>query len=169
MRIDKAGGGKGKIGTYRHRINLKRIQIVPLLSIIMKMDYPFVSSNNDFRIQIKTEFDFDQSNPLQFHYLFRYTILITNEGSTPAQLVSRKWFIKDAKGEVRVVEGPGVIGETPYFEPGESFEYSSFCPLSTLTGEMWGHFNMLDNLGESFKIETPNFKFKVPKDLIDDY
>jgi ApaG protein len=133
------------------------------------MTYPFVSTNNDFRIEVKTNFEFDQSNPLQFHYLFSYTILITNLGPVPAQLLSRKWFIKDAKGEVRVVEGPGVIGQTPNFEPDHSFEYSSFCPLPTLTGEMWGHFNMIDKEGRKFQIETPHFKFAVPKEYIDDY
>jgi ApaG protein len=133
------------------------------------MSYPFVSTNNDFRIEVKTDFDFDQSNPLQFNYLYKYTILITNQGETSAQLLSRKWYIKDAKGDVRVIEGPGVIGETPHFEPGHSFEYSSFCPLSTMTGEMWGHFNMVDKNGKSFKIETPIFKFHIPKDLIDVY
>lgn len=133
------------------------------------MSYSFKSTNSDFTVEIETEFDFNQSNPLQFHYLFRYTILITNIGKVRAQLLSRKWFIKDAKGEVRVVEGPGVIGQTPFFEPGESFEYSSFCPLPTLSGEMWGHFNMIDKDGRPFKVDTPVFKFNVPKDYIDDY
>ena len=133
------------------------------------MTYPFVSTDHDFRIEIKTDFDFDQSNPLQFHYLFRYTILITNLGSSKAQLLSRKWNIKDGRGDLKVVEGPGVVGHTPVFEPGGSFEYSSFCPLPTLKGEMWGHFNMKDEKGAEFKIETPIFKFIVPKELIDEY
>jgi ApaG protein len=133
------------------------------------MTYPFASTSNDFRIEIKTEFDFDQSNPLQFHYLFCYTILITNIGDTRAQLISRKWNIKDAKGQVRYVEGPGVIGQTPHIAPGEGFEYSSFCPLPTMSGEMWGYFVMVDVNGRSFKIDTPHFKFHVPKDFIDQY
>lgn len=133
------------------------------------MEYPFVSTSNNFRIEIKTDFDFDQSNPLQFHYLFRYTILITNTGLISAQLLSRKWFIKDAKGEIRTVEGPGVVGQTPYFKPGTSFEYASFCPLPTMTGEMWGHFVMQDDEGHRFEIKTPNFKFTVPQELIDIY
>lgn len=133
------------------------------------MSYPFVSTDNHYRIEVKTDFDFDQSNPLQFHYLFRYTILITNQGHEPSQLLSRKWFIKDANGEVKVVEGPGVIGQTPRFDPGQSFEYSSFCPLPTMKGEMWGHFNMMSDTGVSFKIETPVFKFQVPLEFIDVY
>ena len=133
------------------------------------MTYPFVSTDRDFRIEVKTDFDFEQSNPLQFHYLFRYTVRISNIGSIKAQLLSRKWNIKDAKGDIKVVEGPGVVGHTPSFEPGGSFEYSSFSPLPTYKGEMWGHFNMKDETGAVFKIETPVFKFNVPKELIDEY
>ncbi len=133
------------------------------------MTYPFASTHNDFRIEVKTEFDFNQSNPLQYHYLFRYTILITNLGNVQAKLLSRQWFIKDAKGDVRQVEGPGVIGQTPEFGPSASFEYSSFCPLPTMSGEMWGHFNMIDSSGKPFKIDTPMFKFFVPKEYIDTY
>ena len=133
------------------------------------MSYPFVSESNGFRIEITTEFDFDQSNPMQFQYLFRYNIMIKNIGKKTAQLISRKWNIKNAKGSVNLVEGPGVIGKTPNFAPGETFEYSSFCPLPTMTGEMWGHFDMVGKDGEKFKIDTPVFHFQVPKDFIDDY
>lgn len=133
------------------------------------MTYPFVSISNNFRISVKTEFDFDQSNPLQYQYMFRYTIVITNNGNEPAQLLSRKWNIKDSKGNMKYVEGPGVIGATPHFRPGDSFEYQSFCPLPTMEGEMWGHFNMIDDSGKDFKIDTPVFRFSVPKEFIDDY
>lgn len=133
------------------------------------MIYPFVSINNNFKIEVKTDFDFDQSNPLQFHYMFRYMILITNVGNISAQLVSRKWNIKDANGNVKYVEGPGVIGETPHFRPGDSFEYQSFSPLPTMEGEMWGYFNMVDSSGLEFKIDTPIFRFSIPKEYIDVY
>ena len=133
------------------------------------MSEKFISENNNFRIEVKTNFDFDQSNPLNFQYLFRYTITIINRGDVSAQLLSRKWNIKDAKNVVNLVEGPGVIGQQPNFEPGQSFEYSSFCPLPTMRGEMWGHFNMINKYGQSFKIETPLFKFHVPQEFIDQY
>lgn len=133
------------------------------------MTASYISENNNFRVEVKTDFDFDQSNPLNFQYLFRYTITIINIGEVSAQLLSRKWNIKDAKNDVKLVEGPGVIGQQPHLKPGESFEYSSFCPLPTMTGEMWGHFNMINNYGQSFKIDTPLFKFNVPKEFIDNY
>lgn len=133
------------------------------------MTYPFVSISNNFKIEVKTDFDFDQSNPLQFQYLFSYTINITNIGTVSAQLVSRKWHIKDGKGVMKYVEGPGVIGATPFFKPGDTFEYQSFCPLPTLNGEMWGYFNMVTEDGQTFKIDTPHFHFKVPDEFIDNY
>ena len=133
------------------------------------MSDTFISQSHDFKIEVKTEFDFDQSNPINFQYLFRYTILITNIGEVSAQLLSRKWNIKDARGEIKIVEGPGVVGNQPFFEAGQCFEYTSFCPLPTMTGEMWGYFNMINRYGQSFKIDTPVFKFYVPKDFIDQY
>jgi ApaG protein len=133
------------------------------------MSYPFVSESNGFRIAVKTAFDFDQSNPLQFNYLFRYTILITNIGNRSAQLISRKWNIKDERGDLKFVEGPGVIGQNPSFRPGDAFEYSSFCPLPTMKGEMWGHFNMKADDGHMFQIDTPVFRFVVPAEYIDVY
>jgi ApaG protein len=129
----------------------------------------FLKQSEGFRIEVKTDFDFDNSNPLQYHYLFRYIIHITNVSNMPAQLISRKWHIKDGRGEVKIVEGPGVVGETPLIQPGQSYQYSSFCPLPTLNGEMWGHFNMVDSNGGKFKIETPVFIFKVPSKYIDEY
>ena len=135
----------------------------------MEQAYPYIALNNGFKIEVKTKFDFDQSNPLQFQYLFKYTILITNMSEISAQLISRKWNIKDGKGYMKFVEGPGVIGQTPQFKSGASFEYSSFCPLSTMKGEMWGHFNMMGEDGVEFKIETPVFKFSVPTEFIDVY
>jgi ApaG protein len=133
------------------------------------MTNKFVSISNDYKITVTTAFDFNQSNPLQYNYLFKYTILIENQGSKKAQLLSRKWNIKNANGEINVVEGPGVIGHTPEFEPGGAFEYSSFCPLSTMTGEMWGHFHMVGEDGSSFQIETPRFKLEIPEEFIDIY
>jgi ApaG protein len=133
------------------------------------MSDTFISQSHDFKIEVKTEFDFDQSNPINFQYIFSYTILITNIGEVSAQLLSRKWNIKDARGEIKIVEGPGVVGNQPFFEAGQCFEYTSFCPLPTMTGEMWGHFNMINRYGQSFKIDTPVFKFHVPKDFIDQY
>ena len=50
------------------------------------------------------------------------------------QLLSRHWIIIDAYGRREEVKGPGVVGEQPVLEPGETFRYASGCPLSTPSG-----------------------------------
>lgn len=128
-----------------------------------------VTETQGYRVEVKTGFDFERSNPLQKHYFFFYTINISNLEGKRAQLQSRTWYIQNADGEVRKVEGPGVVGQTPWFKTGEGFEYTSFCPLSTLTGKMWGQFHMHGIDGSEFSIDTPEFHFAVPESFIDRY
>lgn len=122
-----------------------------------------------YRVDVRTGFDLGRSNPLQKHYFFFYTVTITNNGGTPARLESRTWIIHDSDGNENRVEGPGVVGQTPWFVRGGHFEYSSFCPLPTLAGKMSGQFHMRTEDGEEFSIATPVFRFAVPEDLIDRY
>src|SRR5690348_2603089 len=76
-------------------------------------------------------------------WVFQYTVRITNQGSETVQLVSRHWIITDALDQVHEVRGPGVVGEQPVLEPGEAFQYSSWCPLKTPTGSMRGTYHMV--------------------------
>src|SRR6185312_9185731 len=84
-----------------------------------------------------------QSQPLQNEWVFAYTVRITNEGDETVQLLSRHWIITDATGHVEEVRGPGVVGEQPVLRPGESFQYTSGCPLKTSTGVMRGTYQMV--------------------------
>jgi ApaG protein len=95
--------------------------------------------------------------------------VITNIHGESAQLLARTWHIEDGEGVVRQVKGAGVVGHTPHFKKGETFEYSSFCPLPTLAGRMWGNFEMLSENGQNFEITTPVFRFKIPDEFIDRY
>ncbi|MEP7084237.1 MAG: Co2+/Mg2+ efflux protein ApaG, partial [Betaproteobacteria bacterium] len=69
----------------------------------------------------------DQSDPEKNHYVFGYTIKVTNTGTVPAQLVSRHWLITDSNHRIEEVRGLGVIGQQPTLQPGQSFEYTSGC------------------------------------------
>ena len=99
----------------------------------------------------------ERSDPLSEQYFFAYHIRITNEGSEPAKLVSRHWVITDSIGEVQEVRGPGVVGEQPRLQPGESFEYTSACPLETPVGSMQGEYRMLRDDGRTFEVEIGEF------------
>ncbi len=100
-----------------------------------------------------------QSEPGE--WLFQYTVRITNESEEVVQLLSRHWIIVDALEHTEEVQGPGVIGEQPVLAPGKSFKYSSWCPLKTPTGMMYGTYRMLRTNGDQFDIEIAPFGLRA--------
>jgi len=114
------------------------------------------------RITAKTKFVPEQSDPARGRYLYSYEITIENLGAQPAQLLTRHWIITDAMGRVEEVRGEGVVGETPYLEPGESFSYTSFCPLPSEYGTMEGTYGMVRPDGAKFDAEIPVFPLGEP-------
>ena len=117
---------------------------------------------NNVRVEVKSQFASDHSQPFQNHWFFHYTVTITNEGDDPVQLLSRHWIITDATGHVEEVRGPGVVGEQPVLAPGESFKYTSGCPLKTSTGIMRGTYSMVTDGGEQFDVEIASFALHEP-------
>jgi len=115
-----------------------------------------------FRVSVQPFFLDDHSEVEKNRFLWAYTIRITNEGETPATLVSRHWFIKNGYANTEEVKGPGVVGKQPRIMPGATFEYTSTCPLSTQCGDMHGYYNMRDDEGNAFQIEIPVFNLFVP-------
>jgi ApaG protein len=95
-------------------------------------------------------------------YVWAYTVVIENEGERTVQLKTRYWQITDAKGRVEEVRGPGVVGETPVLKPGESFKYTSGCPLREPSGMMVGSYGMVDADGASFEVAIPAFSLDSP-------
>jgi ApaG protein len=107
----------------------------------------------------------ERSSPSDQQYFFTYTVRITNVGSERAQLVSRVWIITDLDGHVERVEGPGVVGRQPVLDPGEGFEYASFCPLKTPVGSMEGTYRMVTEAGDAFDAIIAPFSLAVPNAL----
>lgn len=99
----------------------------------------------------------NHSNPDEGRYIFGYLIRITNSGDTPVQLLERHWHIADANGETHEVRGEGVIGVQPRLEPGESHEYTSFCPLGTRWGTMEGSYLMVRDDDSAFDARVGRF------------
>jgi ApaG protein len=112
---------------------------------------------NKVRVRAKPRYLPERSEPGKKVFFFTYEITITNLGTLPCQLISRHWIITDAFGEEQEVRGPGVVGEQPKLAVGESFTYSSFCPLSTQSGSMRGSYQMQNAQGEAFDAEIPAF------------
>jgi len=104
----------------------------------------------------------EQSEPDEDKYVFGYEVTITNEGDEPAQLVTRRWAIIDAAGRRDDVNGPGVIGQTPRLEAGQSFKYQSFCVLKTPWGTMEGAYQMKRDTGETLEAHIGRFYLVAP-------
>lgn len=55
-----------------------------------------------------------------------------------------------------------MVGETPVLKPGDVYEYTSACPLSTPTGSMKGDFEMIKvDSSESGSAEPQRFLAEV--------
>jgi ApaG protein len=112
------------------------------------------------RVEVQARYSPDHSEPHRNLWFFLYTVQIANEGSETVQLVSRHWIITDATGRVEEVRGPGVVGEHPVLEPGDSFEYTSGCPLSTPFGSMRGSYQFSTRSGEPLEAEIAPFELR---------
>jgi len=119
------------------------------------------ATTRSIEVTVTPQFLDERSSPANNYYFWAYTIEIVNRGSETVQLLSRHWRITDAFGRVQEVRGPGVVGEQPVLAPGESFQYSSWCPLKTPTGNMRGTYQMARSSGEQFDIEIAPFALKA--------
>ncbi len=115
------------------------------------------------RVEVTSEYLPERSAPGESSYFFSYHVRIANQGEETVQLLSRVWIITDSEGDVKRVEGPGVVGETPVLAPGEEFRYTSYCPLRTTVGTMQGTYRMtVLPSGEEFDAEIAPFTLAVP-------
>lgn len=119
----------------------------------------------DIGIEVATHYLPEQSKPDEDRYFFAYSITVTNLGSAAAQLISRHWIIADATGKIEEVRGLGVVGHQPLLKPGESFEYTSGCPLSTPVGTMKGSYQMVAEDGTRFEALISEFVLAMPRTL----
>jgi len=113
-------------------------------------------------VHVRSEYRPERSNPGQKQYFFAYHIRIANEGDDTVQLLARRWLITDALGHVEEVTGPGVVGEQPVLAPGDSFEYTSACPLGTPFGSMAGSYQIVTEHGDSFDAQIAPFHLSQP-------
>lgn len=116
---------------------------------------------NGIRVEVIAQHSPEHSRAMEGEWVFQYTVRITNIGDDTVQLLSRHWIITDAVDHVEEVRGPGVVGAQPILPPGESFKYSSWCPLKTPTGIMRGTYQMAGSDGTRFDIEIAPFALRA--------
>ncbi len=121
------------------------------------------ATTHKIKVSVVTSYQTDFSYPQNQHFMFAYRITIENRSTDAVQLMRRHWYIIDALGQQREVEGEGVIGEQPVIAPGETFEYISGCDLKTEMGKMYGAY-LMQNLTqeELFHVVIPEFVMLAP-------
>ena len=114
------------------------------------------------RVQVQSQYAAERSDPARGQWFFLYTITISNDGAETVQLMTRHWIITDGNGKVEEVHGPGVVGKQPILKPGEAFEYTSGCPLTTPFGVMEGTYQMVTEGGDHFDAKIAPFTLSEP-------
>lgn len=120
------------------------------------------SITRSIQVTVQPSFVESDSSPSEGRYVWSYTIEILNLGLENVRLRSRCWKITDGRGRTEEVRGIGVVGKEPSLRPGESFEYTSGCPLSTPSGIMVGTYQMQTDDGELFSVDIPAFSLDLP-------
>ncbi len=120
------------------------------------------TTTQEIEVEVEPFYLEDRSEPSEGRYFWGYRITIANNSSQAVQLLSRYWHITDGEGRVEEVSGPGVVGEQPDLAPGDSFQYTSGCPLTTPSGIMVGRYTMRSAGGVVFDVDIPAFSLDVP-------
>lgn len=115
------------------------------------------------RVRADPSFLPEHSDTDSNRYVFGYHIRITNQGEQWAKLLSRRWLIVDSLGQTEEVIGEGVVNTKPELAPGDTFEYSSYCPLSKPWGTMEGEFTMQRENGDLFTVRIGRFYLAYPR------
>ncbi|MEO3386357.1 Co2+/Mg2+ efflux protein ApaG [Mesorhizobium sp. CAU 1741] len=122
------------------------------------------STTHQIDVEVEPFYLPERSTPEDGRHVWGYRVTIINNSSTHIQLMSRYWRITDAAGRVEEVRGAGVVGEQPELNPGDSFQYSSGCPLRTSSGFMVGSYTMRDGDGNVFEVAIPAFSLDLPNE-----
>jgi len=113
-------------------------------------------------VRVAVNFMPDQSRTEARRWFWVYHIRLENRRDDTIQLRTRHWRITDSRGLVSLVDGEGVVGETPVLAPGATHDYVSGCELMTNMGSMEGHYTFVDENGAPFDVAIPFFPLAAP-------
>jgi ApaG protein len=113
-------------------------------------------------VRVAVNYMADQSRTEARRWFWVYHIRIENNRDDIIQLRTRHWRITDARGMISLVDGEGVVGETPVLAPGQTHDYVSGCELMTNMGSMEGHYAFSREDGSLFEVAIPFFPLAAP-------
>ena len=129
--------------------------------------FQHAATTHGVTVRVAVNFLPEQSRIEAGKWFWVYHIRIENDSDRTLQLVTRHWRITDGRGAVNLVEGEGVVGETPVLRPGRSHDYVSGCPLATPQGSMDGYYTFREILpdgspGDAVLVPIPHFPLAAP-------
>lgn len=122
----------------------------------------YSSITQSISVEVQPNYLAQESDPANSRYFWTYHVNIKNNGRQEVQLLSRYWRNVDEQGHLQEVRGEGVVGEKPVLAPGDAFEYTSGCPLTTPSGIMSGSYQMVRTDGDLIEVAIPAFSLDVP-------
>lgn len=117
------------------------------------------------QVRVTAAYQPDYSRPVEGNYVFAYRVHIKNTGNHPARLLRRHWIITNGTGQIKEVEGEGVIGQKPTILPGESHEYTSWVQLETPIGAMEGTY-LMEQPAKAPNQKALYFRAEIPRFLL---
>ena len=123
------------------------------------------SNRKKLKVVVSAEAKYIDKYPDKEAFIFSYDIVIENQSTQSAQIISRHWKITDANNQLEEVKGTGVIGLQPNLLPGESFRYTSSAVLPTSVGMMEGKYFLRSEDGNEFSVRIPPFMLAAPNTL----
>lgn len=130
----------------------------------MAASTPYEAETEGVIVRVSPSFLEEESSPENHRYIWAYHVEIENRGERTLQLQTRHWRITDREGRVQLVNGVGVVGQTPVIRPGGSFEYTSGAPLAAPSGLMQGSYRLTDETGATVEALIPLFALDSPYD-----
>lgn len=124
--------------------------------------FQHVAVTDGVTVRVAVNFMPEQSRIDAGRWFWVYHIRLENDRDETVQLRTRHWRITDSAGGVNVVDGEGVVGETPVLAPGQAHDYVSGCELTTRHGAMEGHYTFAHADGSLFRVAIPYFPLAAP-------
>jgi ApaG protein len=115
------------------------------------------------RVRVIPQYIPESQTPGDGRNYFAYTVIISNVGEEWFKLLSRHWIIINSEGDTEEIVGEGVVGYFPELNPGESFTYTSFCPIDTDWGTMEGFYQFIKSDGTMFLAKIARFYLVTPE------
>jgi ApaG protein len=151
------GSAQGRLRAPRKAVTLAGIMLDALRSL-----FQHTAITDGVFVHVSVTFMPEQSRIEAGKWFWVYHVRIENDRDDTIQLLTRHWRITDARGVVSLVDGEGVVGETPVLAPRETHDYVSGCPLTTPHGSMEGHYTFRDGEGGLFDVAIPFFPLAAP-------